>query len=155
MSINPAIWPKASRWSKPRLLWRALPFSVKAFAVSAAFWLALLAAAWLPWAKTARDFRERRAERESLAPLRAEAERLRLTFPQIVVVHPAYVGKPVYWAVQVISTSSTRVDEHPAWRVIWTNPERVQDERIYRDKVLARVAAVDGEAVYLDYLGRP
>lgn len=155
MSINPAIWRKASRLSSPRLFWRVLPRPAKAALVGPVFVVFLLMGAQIPWATAFQGFQQRRAERANLAPLLAEAERLSLTFPQVVVAHPAYIGKPVYWAVQVISTSNTRIEEHPAWQVIWTNPERVHDEQIYSTKVLARVAAVNGDAVYLDYLGRP
>jgi hypothetical protein len=140
MSINPETWRKASRLSDPRVV--------------AAVVLAAAAAA-TPWGHLRASYLERRAERDALAPILAEAERLNLTFPQVVVSHPAHVGKPVYWAVQVVSTSSTRVDEHPAWQVLWTNPERVRRDSIYGDRVLARVAAVRDDAVYLDYLGRP
>ncbi len=155
MSINPAIWRKASRLSSPRLLWRVLPRPAKAALVGPAFIVFLLAGAQIPWATAFQGFQQRRAERASLAPLFEEAERLDLTFPQVVVAHPAYVGKPVYWAVQSGSTSA-RIEEHPAWLVVWTNPERVNDDQVYgTTKVLARVAAVNGDAVYLDYLGRP
>ena len=155
MSTNHGIWRKASRLSEPRLLWRVLPLPAKACVLVSMGSLLLLLGARLPWAQAAQHFHERQAERAGLAPLVAEAERLNLTFPEVVVSYPAHLGKPVYWPVSVISTSTTRVQEHPAWLIVWTNPERVHDDQVYSTKVLARVAAVRGDAVYLDYLGRP
>ncbi len=105
-------------------------------------------------------YRERKAEREFLASSLTEARRERLTFPQVVVAHPAHLGKPVYWDVTVTSaTSSDAVgyaEGRPAWRVLWTNPDRVWAERLSsHERVLARVAVVKDDVVSLTYLGRP
>lgn len=156
MSINPGIWRKASRLSEPRLLWRALPLPAKAFVLSTAGWLLLLTAARLPWAEAAGHYRQRRVEREALAPLLADARRDSLTFPQVVVSHPAYYNKTVYWNVSVTSATSY-AEGRPYWTILWTNPERVEAEHLsYQDeRVLARVAAVKEDVVYLEFLGRP
>ena len=140
MSINPAIWRKASRWSK-RV---ALAVLVAAGAAS------------VPWARLAAGYQERRAQRTALAPLIADAEREHLTFPQVVVAHPAHANKTVYWLVTVQSSTSSYAHGRPSWPILWTNPERVQAEHMYQpERVLARVAAVKDEAIYLEYIGRP
>lgn len=130
MSTNPETWRKALRLSDPRLLWRVASFPTRVFVISSAVWAVLLVAASLPWADTAQALRERASERAELAPVFAEAKRLDLTFPQVIV-------------------------SHPAWPIIWTNPDRVKAERIWKDRVLARVAAVMDDAVYLEFVGRP
>lgn len=156
MSTNRGTWRKASRLSNPRLLWRIASFPAKAFAVSLALWLALLGAWRLPWAETAANFRERRAEREALSPILADARRSNLTYPQVVVAHPAHLGKAVYWDVTVVSTSTSYAEGRPGWSVVWSNPERAAAELLHNHgRVVARVAAVDRDGVYLDYLGRP
>lgn len=148
MSTNPETWRKALRLSDRRLLARFALLAVSGVAV-------LLAAASLPWADIAQAFCERHDERAALAAVLAEAKRLHLSFPQVVVSHPAHAGKPVYWDVSVISSTASWVEDHPAWPIIWTNPDRVKAERIWKDRVLARVAAVSDEVVYLEFVGRP
>lgn len=157
MSTSRGTWRKASRSSDPRLLWRRAPFPAKAFAVSLALWLALLGARRLPWAETAANYRERRAERAALSPILADARREGLTFPQVVVAHPAHLGKTVYWDVTVVSTTTSYAEGRPGWRVVWNDPQRAADDIVQSGhaRVLAKVAAVDRDAVYLDYLGRP
>lgn len=157
MSTNRGTWRKASRSSDPRLLRRNAPFAAKAFAVSLLLWLALLGAWRLPWAATAANFRERRAERAALRPILSDARREGLTFPQVVVAFPAHLGKTVYWDVTVVSTSTSYAEGRPAWRVVWNDPQRAADEIVEHNhaRVLGRVAAVDRDAVYLDFLGRP
>jgi len=141
--------------SEPRLLWRVAPLWAKAFVVTTGFWLVLLTGIRLPWAEAAQNFRQRRAERASLASLLSDARRDALTFPQVVVSHPAFFNKTVYWNVTVTSSTSY-AEGRPAWPIVWTNPERVRSEPVYAtDRVLARVAGVKEDAVYLDYLGRP
>ncbi|MDP3541904.1 MAG: hypothetical protein Q8T11_05485 [Elusimicrobiota bacterium] len=142
--------------SEPRLLWRLTPFPARAFAVSLLLWLALLGGWRLPWAETAGNFRERRTERAVLSPILAEARREGLTFPQVVVAHPAHLGKPVYWDVTVVSTTTSYAEGRPGWSVVWIDPERAAVDFLHgHGRVLAKVAAVDRDAVYLDYLGRP
>lgn len=148
MSTNPETWRKALRLSDRRLLARFALLVASGVAV-------LLAAISLPWTDIAQAFHERQDERAALAVVLAEAKRLDLTFPQVVVSHPAHVGKPVYWDVSVLSSSASWVEGHPAWPIIWTNPDRVKAERIWKDRVLARVAVVMDEAVYLEFVGRP
>ncbi|MBI4061815.1 MAG: hypothetical protein HY403_10320 [Elusimicrobia bacterium] len=117
---------------------------------------AAAAAAAMPWGSIRDGYRERRAEREFLAPIFAEARRDRLTFPQVVVTYPAYAGKPVYWDVTVASSSTSYAEGRPAWPIVWTNPDRVKARlSSSQERVLARVAAVRDDVVYLDYLGRP
>jgi hypothetical protein len=95
---------------------------------------------------------ERRA---ALAPLLAEAKAAHLTFPEVVVAHPAHAGKLVYWDVTVQSSTSSYAAGRPAWPVVWTNYGAVDGEDVREDKVLARIAAVKDDVVYLDFLGRP
>jgi hypothetical protein len=116
---------------------------------------ALSLASRAPWGEVLAGLRERRDQRAALAPIVAEAERAHLTFPEVVVAHPAHAGKAVYWDVVVQSSTSSFAGGRPAWPVVWTNPDRVAAEQIRDDKVLARVAGVKDEVVYLDYLGRP
>ncbi|MCR4296134.1 MAG: hypothetical protein NUW21_11420, partial [Elusimicrobia bacterium] len=80
-----------------------------------------------------------------------------LTFPQVIVAHPAHLGKAVYWDVTVVSTTTSYAEGRPGWSVVWNDPRRAVDEIVQYNhaRVLARVAAVDRDAVYLDYLGRP
>jgi hypothetical protein len=156
MSINPVIWRKASRLSSPRLLRRVLRRYEKALLIGPALAVFLLMGSQVPWASAYRGFGERRAERASLAPLLAEALRERLTFPQVVVAHPAHLGRVVYWEVTVQSSTSSYAEGRVNRPILWTNPERVARElQWYETPVLARVAAVREDAVYLDYLGRP
>lgn len=141
MSINREIWRKASRLSEPRV--------VGAFAAG-------VLAAVLPWSRLRADFDERRAERASLAPLLAQASRAPVTFPEVVVSHPAHLHKLVYWDVTVQSSTSSYAAGRPAWPVFWTNPERVSRELNWNPaKVVARVEAVRDDAVWLEYLGKP
>ena len=155
MSINPAIWQKASRLSDPRLLWRVTPYTAKVAVVTTAFCLALMMGAQLPWAQTFQNYQQRHAQRVALAPILAEARHSDLTFPQVVVSHPAFVNKTVYWDVTVTSATSY-AEGRPAWPIIWTNPERVNAEYIHQhQRVLARVTAVREDTVYLEFLGRP
>jgi len=58
-----------------------------------------LMGAQIPWAGAYEGFKERRAERAAMAPLLAEAQREALSFPQVVVAHPAHMGKVVLWDV--------------------------------------------------------
>jgi len=110
----------------------------------------------VPWGGAIEHMRERSQERAALAPLLAEAKLSALTFPQVVVAHPAHLGKAVYWEVTVQSSTSSYAEGRPAWPIAWTNPERVQSELLWHPTaVLARVAAVRDDVVYLDYLGRP
>ena len=155
MSINPGILRKASRLSDPRLLWRIAPFPARAFVVSLGCWLVVLAASQLPWGAMEGNFRLRRAERAALAPVLADARRSNLTFPQVVAAHPAHLGKAVYWDVTVVSTHTSYAEGRPGWSVVWSDPRRASDEIQSHARVLARVAAVDRDGVYLDYLGRP
>jgi hypothetical protein len=156
MSINPAIWRKASRLSSPRLLRRVLRRNARMLAVGPAVVVFLLMGSQVPWAGAFEGFKERRAERAALAPILAEALRERLTFPQVVVAHPAHLGKVVYWDVTVQSSTSSYAEGRVNRSILWTNPERVQRElQWFETPVLARVAAVRDDAVYLDYLGRP
>jgi hypothetical protein len=156
MSINPAIWRKASRLSDPRLLLSRLSGSAKALVAGPLLAVAFLMCARAPWADAFVQIRARSAEREALAPLLREAKRESLTFPQVVVAHPAHLGKVVYWEVTVQSRDSSYAEGRPAWPIAWTNPDRAQSELMwYPTAVLARVAAVRDDVVYLDYLGRP
>ena len=156
MSISREIWRKASRLSDPRLLLSRLPGRAKALAAGPLLVVAVLMCARAPWADAFVQIRARGAAREALAPLLREAKRESLTFPQVVVAHPAHLGKVVYWEVTVQSRDSSYAAGRPSWPTLWTNPERVQSELMwYPTAVLARVAAVKGEVVYLDYLGRP
>lgn len=90
----------------------------------------------------------------------SEAKSLDLTFPQVVVAHPSYAGKPVYWEITAISSSVSYADGRPGWPIVWTNPESLRDSwdtvgYNAHARLLARVAAVNDGAVYLDYVGRP
>lgn len=154
MSTNRGTWRKASRLSDLRPNAR---FLARVFGVSLLLGLALLGAWRLPWAATAANYRERRAERAALKPILADARREGLTFPQVVVTYPAHLGKTVYWDVTVVSTTTSYAEGRPAWSVVWNDPRRAADEIVQHNhaRVLARVAAVDRGAVYLDYLGRP
>jgi hypothetical protein len=141
MSINREIWRKASRLSEPR--------------VAGAFAAGLVVGV-MPWGRLRDDFNERQAQRRSMAPLVAEASRSPVTFPQVVVAHPAHLHKLVYWDVTVQSSSSSFVEGRPAWPVVWTNFERIPaDQRWAPVKVVARVEAVKDDVVWLEYLGRP
>lgn len=157
MSTNRGTWRRASRLSSSRRLWGLPPFWAKSFAASLALGLALLVVWHLPWASTAANFRERRAEREAMKPILAHARREGLTFPQVVVTFPAHLGKTVYWDVTVVSTSTSYAEGRPGWKVVWNDPQRAAVEIVEHNhaRVLGRVAAVDRDAVYLDYLGRP
>ena len=141
MSINPAIWRKASRWSRPA-----------AFAVLVAACIAAV-----PWARLREDFKIRRVERDALASAFAEAQRENLTFAQVVVAHPAYMGKSVYWEVTPGGDiGSGYVEGRPNRCVQWTNRTLADPEMNgARQRVLARVAGVKDNLVYLEYLGRP
>jgi hypothetical protein len=141
MSINPAIWRKALRLSSPLVLGSVL---------TAAAAVATL------WGRLRDGYQERKAERSFLAAHLAEARRDQLTFPQVVVSYPAYHDKTVYWNVRVSSVASF-AEGRPGWPILWTNPERVETLLMpYQDAhVLARVAAVREDTVYLEFLGRP
>ncbi|MBI3288010.1 MAG: hypothetical protein HYZ74_00660 [Elusimicrobia bacterium] len=119
---------------------------------------AAIALLWaVPWARLNHDFHERRDERRSMASLLGEANRLALTFPQVVVSHPAYAGKPVYWVVAP-SSAASYAEGRPSWPVLWTNPDRFTAEMpgsSFHNRVLARVAAVKDDTVYLEYVGMP
>ena len=109
----------------------------------------------LPWPEVMAGLKERRAQRAALAPMIAQASKDALSFPEVVVAHPAHAGKLVYWDVTVQSSTSSFAAGRPAWPVAWTNPDRVAAESVREDRVLARVAAVKDGVVLLDYLGRP
>ena len=150
MWINREIWRRASPSNRRRLAFarRQAPVAAAA-AVFGAF------AVTVPWNEAYAHLRERSAERAALAPLLDEASRKPLTFPEVVVSHPAHLHKLVNWEVTVQSSSSY-VDGRVAWPVFWTNPERVRrDLQWHPVKVLARVEAVKDDAVWLEYLGRP
>ncbi len=155
MSINPAIWRKVSRSNRrlSRIFLTVAAASVVLCAAGSVL-VPFLTSEYLSGAL--RGFRERRAERDALAPVLVEAKRAGLTFPQVVVSHPAHAGKAVYWDITVASSTSSYAEGRPAWAIVWTNPERVRAELNFtHERVLARVAAVRDDSVLLDYLGRP
>ena len=151
MSISLEIWRRASP-SNRRLVRRVLRSVPAALGV-----VALLAfASQVPWAGAIAQLQARNNERSALAPLLADAKREGLTFAQVVVAHPAHLNKPVYWNVTVQSSTASYVDGRQSWSVVWTNPDRAEAELPrYQTWILARVAGVREEVVYLDYLGRP
>ena len=110
-----------------------------------------------PWASALAHLRERSDERAALASLLADAKRENLTFPQVVVAYPAHLNKTIYWNVTVQSSSSSFAEGNPSCPIVWTNPDRVRSAelRVYSTPVLARIAGVRDDVVYLDYLGRP
>jgi hypothetical protein len=100
--------------------------------------------------------RERAREKAAWAPLVAEAEREALDFPAVVVAPHQAAERLVYWELSIHGSTAAVVDGHPAWLVAWTNPERVDHDRLYGTlRLLARVKGVDRETVRLEYLGRP
>lgn len=128
--------------------------------MAAAMGLFFLAEASLPWTGIIEHYRERSVEKETLTSVLAEAKRLDLTFPQVAVAHPACAGKPVYWEITAISSSISYAAGRPAWPIVWTNPESLRGSwstmgTNARTRLLARVAAVNDGAVYLDYVGNP
>lgn len=156
MSINPETWRKALRLSDLRLLRRVLSRRAKALIAGPLIVLAVLMGAQVPWADTFASFRQRSSERSALAPLLVVAKRDHLTFPQVVASHPAHLGKVVYWEVTVQNSTSSYAEGRISWPIVWTNPDRAQSELMwYPTPVLARVAAVSNDMVWLDYLGRP
>lgn len=151
MSISREIWRRASPSNK-RLFLRARAALPAAIGVS----FVALCLTQVPWASALDHMRERSGERAALAPLLADARRENLTFPQVVVAHPAHLNKVVYWDVTVQSSTSSYADGRPSYPVIWTNPERVSRELLwYQTPVLARVQNVYRDVVYLEYLGKP
>ena len=143
MSISREIWRKASRLSK-----RYAPVAAGA-ALFGAF------AVTVPWNQALAHLRERSDERAALAPYLAEAKLKSLTYPEVVVSHPAYLHKLVYWDVTVQSSTSSFAAGRPAWPVVWTNPERLPEGMYHQVSVVARIDNVLNDAVYLEYLGKP
>ncbi len=150
MSISREIWRRASPSNRRRfaVAKRLAPVAVFA-AVFGAF------AVTVPWSQTLAHLRERSDERAALAPFLAEAKLKPLTYPEIVVSHPAYLHKLVYWEVTVQSSTSSYASGRPAWPVVWTNPERLPRDLYQPATVVARVDNVLNDAVYLEYVGRP
>jgi hypothetical protein len=145
--INREIWRKALRSSKLRALGAVLA--------------AAALAAVIPWRRIGADFLERRAQREAIAASLAEARAANISFPQVVVGHPDYLGKAVYWDVTTTSMTVTYAAGYtagrPGWPIVWRNPQKVRAEIewVNQTKVLARVMGVRDDVVYLEYLGRP
>lgn len=106
--------------------------------------------------EAAEHARERAREKAAWAPLVAEAEREALDYPRVVVAPHQAAERLVYWDLAIQGSTAAVVDGHPAWLIAWTNPERVERDRLYgAPRVLARVKGVDRETVRLEYLGRP
>ena len=143
MWINRETWRKASRSSKRYAPVAAGAALFGAFAVS------------VPWNEAFAHLRERQDQRAALAPLLAEASLKPVTFPEVVVAHPAYLHKLVYWDVTVQSSTSSFAAGRPAWPIVWTNPERLPEGLYHQTSVVARIDNVLNDVVYLEYVGRP
>ena len=152
MSISREIWRKASP-SNRRLVASAL----RRFPVAAGAALFGAFFVTVPWTEAYAHLRERSDERAALAPFLAEARAKPVTFPEVVVSHPAYLHKLVYWDVTVQSSTSSYAAGRPAWPVVWTNPERLpKDAPLWQQTaLLARVENVRDDVVFLEYVGKP
>ena len=151
MWINREIWRRASPSSRRRLAFARRQAPVAAGAALLGAFLVTV-----PWTEAYAHLRERRDQRAALAPLLAEASAAPLTFPEVVVSHPAHLHKVVCWEVTVQSSTSSYAEGRVAWPVVWTNPERVSRDLQWQPaKVVARVEAVRDDVVWLEYLGRP
>ncbi|UPT73549.1 MAG: hypothetical protein M0D55_17045 [Elusimicrobiota bacterium] len=151
MSISREIWRRASPSNRRRF---AAARRFAPLALGAGLFGAFLVT--VPWGDALANMENRRAERAQLAPLLAEARTESLTFPQVVVSNPAHLNKVVYWDVTVQSSTASYADGRQSWPIVWTNPGRVSSELSWHQTaVLARVASVRDDVVWLEYLGRP
>lgn len=151
MSISREIWRRASPSNK-RLFLRAK--RTVPLALGGAAFVAFLFT--FPWVEAWGNMQMRRSERAQLEPLRAEAARDALTFPQIVASHPAHLHKLVVWEVTVQSSTSSYAEGRVSWPIIWSNPDRVSQDLLWHPTtVVARVEGVRDDVVILEYLGKP
>ena len=151
MSISREIWRRASPSNKRRFLGakRLAPL-----ALGAGLFGAFLVT--VPWGEAFANMQNRRFERSQLEPLRAEAARDALTFPQVVASHPAHLHKLVLWEVTVQSSTNSFAEGRVSWPIVWTNQERVSHDLLWHPTtVVARVEGVRDDVVYLEYLGKP
>lgn len=105
--------------------------------------------------KLGMELRERHRERETLAPLLAQAQRRRATYED------AQPGDLVHWCVDhPASASVSYVEGRPSSNISWTNEAAVPVTNSVQSGgrcqgMLARVVERKPEALVLEYLGQP